>query len=668
MKNPIRPLTNFLKAIRDLGPKYVWLYGRYQLALRSGYLRWRSKPRSVRTGDFHPLPVEFPDSETLRSTLDKESQEKLLEEASLILEGKMKIFGNEVVDVIEETWGRLRHWTYYERSRVGQPGEVDIKYQWEPNRFGWAHTLMRAYRLTSDPVYVEAFWGYTEEFLKKHPAYMGPQWASAQEVAIRLISLAIAGTMFEGAEASTPQRMKMLAKAIGEHAQRIPYTLGYARAQNNNHLIMEALGLYIANLAIPDHLFAPIWKPIGWQWLNWAFQNQIADDGTYTQHSTNYHRLVLQAGLLYDFVSTGAGEPLGITTKIKLAAATRWLAALYDPVSGRVPNLGHNDGAYIFPWTVQPFDDYRPVLQAACLAFLGQRIAAPGPWDEMAAWHGLCSEGALQYPIPEMSHNCVMRPQQSESWAYVRAATFHDRPGHADQLHLDMWWNGDNVLLDPGTYVYNAPHPWNNSLMKTEVHNTVEVNGRDQMTRAGRFLYLDRAQGRVIRRETRAGSSWQQVVLRHNGYRRHGAIHQRKVTYLEDDHWQVEDRIRPLRIRGQFRRHQLRLHWLMPDYPWEITTEGDESLTFQLDTPNGLMRLTFQLRRKIIKRKVDWHVQVIRAGEMIHGVGEAFPTLGWSSPTYGQKIPALSLGIIIASRLPAQWTTDIELFPGISPD
>jgi hypothetical protein len=228
---------------------------------------------------------------------------------------------------------------------------------------------------------------------------------------------------------------------------------------------------------------------------------------------------------------------------------------------------------------------------------------------------------------------------------------------------MDLWWNGENVLLDPGTYVYNAPYPWNNSLMKTEVHNTVMVDGRDQMTRAGRFLYLDRAQGRVIRRETRSGSSWQQVILRHNGYQRHGAIHQRKVTYLEADHWKVEDRIRPLRVRGQFRRHRLRLHWLMPDYPWDILSQDEEGLIFRLNTGQGSVKLAFQLQRKVIKRKVDWYIQVVRAGEMIHGTGEAFPTWGWNSPSYGQKIPAVSLGIVITSRLPAQWITDIELNP-----
>ena len=78
-----------------------------------------------------------------------------------------------------------------------------------------------------------------------------------------------------------------------------------------------------------------------------------------------------------------------------------------------------------------------------------------------------------------------------KSWAYLRTAQFTSRPSHADQLHLDLWWRGLNIARDAGTYLYNAPAPWDNSLTTTLVHNTVTINGRDQMTRAGRFLYLD---------------------------------------------------------------------------------------------------------------------------------------------------------------------------------
>ena len=72
----------------------------------------------------------------------------------------------------------------------------------------------------------------------------------------------------------------------------------------------------------------------------------------------------------------------------KLASATRWLAALTDPISGGAVNLGANDGAYIFPLANGDFRDFRPVVQAASRLFLGADAFESGAWDEMSLWFG----------------------------------------------------------------------------------------------------------------------------------------------------------------------------------------------------------------------------------------------------------------------------------------
>src|SRR4030042_512593 len=104
--------------------------------------------------------------------------------------------------------------------------------------------------------------------------------------------------------ASPPRRRSRLARSIAEHAARIPPTLVYARAQNNNHLVTEATALYLAGAAL-DHRS---WRELGWRWLNLALQRQISSHGEYIQHSTNYHRLMLQSALLADAVRRARGE------------------------------------------------------------------------------------------------------------------------------------------------------------------------------------------------------------------------------------------------------------------------------------------------------------------------------------------------------------------------
>jgi hypothetical protein len=506
----------------------------------------------------------------------------------------------------------------------------------------------------------------------------GPHWISAQEVALRLIALTFASQAFATSKFSTPKRSRLLVQAIAAHAARIPPTLSYARAQNNNHLLSESAGLYTAGCALPDHPSAQEWLETGWRWFNQGLQDQIAEDGTYIQHSTNYQRLMLQLALWMNALATPRGERLPDMTLGRLQSATRWLATLVDHKSGHVPNLGPNDGAYILPLTVCPFEDYRPALQAAGIAFLNERFFPPGTWDEMTLWLGGREKGLRDQersgergkgkggkesqshypltPIPLSNTPHILRSTLSKSWAYFRAAHFISRPGHADQLHLDLWWQGINVACDPGTYLYNASSPWDNALTHTAVHNTLTINDLDQMTPAGRFLYLGWAQAEVLDGMQNDDGTWRSITARHDGYKRLGVIHQRAVTANEDGSWLVEDLVEhtnPPADREE--KFATRLHWLLPDYPWEI-----DGTTLRMQSPHGSIILEISVGQNTLPPSI----QLVCTGELLHGAGPIPPTWGTYSPTYGTKLPALSFSITISGMLPLTMTSK-WVFPDV---
>jgi len=85
-----------------------------------------------------------------------------------------------------------------------------------------------------------------EQFLAANPPYLGLNWVSAQEAALRLLALSFAWQVFADSANSHAGRVGLLARSIAFHAARIPPTLPYSRSQNNNHLLSEAVGLYTA--------------------------------------------------------------------------------------------------------------------------------------------------------------------------------------------------------------------------------------------------------------------------------------------------------------------------------------------------------------------------------------------------------------------------------------
>lgn len=659
-------LALYLQVLKELGLRQVAWYAIYQLGLRTGYYRCRSRFTSPQSGlqpiaksqpptAFFPLPTPA----HLQDVIGECSQE-VLAEANEIVQGQVRLFGGKPAPLQLVTPGSLGHWTEYESGRLHLRSE-DIKFLWEPARFGWVFTLGRAYLLSGDESYPQAFWRFFAIFQAGNPPNRGLHWVSAQEISLRLMAWAFAWQVFQASPESTPARLSCLQTAIAQHAERIPLTLTYARAQNNNHLLSEAAGLYTAACVLPGHPQARHWRALGWKLFHQGLHAQIAADGVYIQHSTNYQRLMLQLGLWMYAISQSSGQNFPVASLHKLAAATRWLLALVDEPTGQVPNLGPNDGAYIFPLSICPFADYRPVLQAAAQVFLGIKPFRPGPWDELAEWFGKtkdCSstEQRRRSSLPEVEPQRVTLRSKSPlpgsphvlraatSWAYLRAAHFYGRPGHADQLHLDLWWRGLNLAQDAGTYLYNVPAPWNNSLAGTQIHNTLTVDGQAQMQPVGRFLFVGRAQAAVTAHEQALDGSWSRLVARHTGYRKFGLLHERTVTLFAPGRWVIDDKIpfahpSPTNIQhptSKFKNlnsHSFRLHWLLPDWPWEL--QGGR---LRVQSPYGWVELGVTVAAGAYFESI----RLVRAGELLCGTGEVNPVWGWVSPTYGLKMPALA--------------------------
>ncbi|MDY6846171.1 MAG: alginate lyase family protein [Chloroflexota bacterium] len=630
----MNPLKKAIKSIRDLGLPKLWYYTLYRIGLTTGRFH-RLTPSKMTVFEGAPSLPPYSAFPKITGT----HRDQLLEEADLVRKNIIHLFGAHRVALDLHIGASQKHWSELERI----PPEKDIKFIWEPGRFGWGMTLARAYAFSGNDQYAQDFWEKTLTFLEAHPPNLGRQWQSAQEVAVRLMVLVFCDRVFAKSPASTPENRRRLWQAIIEHAQRIPPTLVYARAQNNNHLLSEAAGLLTAGLYFADHPQAEKWRQLGWRWVNWALQNQIDEFGTYVQHSTNYHRLMLQLAVYLDHLMRISKKPWPSTTLDRVKAAVRWLWALTDPDTGLTPNLGANDSAYLFPLTQLPHEDFRPVLDAAAKTFLNMDIYQQPELAEMAGWFEIHSEkpgDQKQAQAPDM-----LRLDQKNGRAFIHTANFTDRPSHADQLHVDLWWQGVNIAMDPGTYQYNAAPPWDNALVTARVHNTLIFDDQDQMSRAGKFLWLDWAQAEIIAHEIDDLGQIKRVTAEHDGFRKLGVRHQRTLK-TRDQGWVVEDLILPTN-KADDKIHKAQLSWLLPDWKW--TLEAGNQL--RLTNP----KFSFWLQIEGVVK-----ISLFRAGERLLGDLEKHLTWGWQSTAYGLKQPALMVKAESSGALPIRFQSKFQ--------
>jgi len=643
--NLLRRISLKIKAVSQLGFRQSFNFLLYQLGLHSGYFTLVTPPLELNAllKDDQLDPNWFmvlPNKTLLANALGKRAQD-CKTEADLILQRQIFFFGGEKKSLNLAPEKEPLHWTRYERGSA-RANFKDVKYAWEPARFNWAMTLAKAYYFFGDENYAEAFWQFFEEFHQANPPNRGVNWASAQEVALRMIALVICGHLFKDSPASTTGRLYKLVISIADHANRIPPTLCYARAQNNNHLLSESVGLYTAAVFLPNHPEAAKWHEKGLRAFNQAIRSQVAQDGAYVQHSTNYHRLLLMLSLWMQLLLEKDNLILEDAVLTRLATASQWLAVRLDETSGRVPNLGHNDGSHVLPFTSLDFQDYRPVVQAASRAFQARPALPAGPWDDLCLWLDLPinSQAPEPFSFDKPLDHLILADENG--WAALRAVTFTSRPAHADQLHVDIWRKGVNFALDAGTFQYNAPPPWENSLAAARVHNTITVNGRDQMTRAGKFLWLDWAQAQVEEIKPTA------ITAIHFGYRKLGVLHRRKLEKSPASHWIVTDDLLPSAASQEVKAE---LNWLVPDWPYEL-----QSGQVILHSPLGAAALEMTTPAHANLAILD----IFRCGESLIS-GEQDACLGWYSPTYGLKLPALSIRFILCGRLPLQFRSVFHL-------
>jgi len=532
-----------------------------------------------------------------------------------------------------------RHW-----STIDDFGGGDIKLIWEPSRFTFTFPLARAYARTGDPAYPELFWRAVESWRAENPPQQGPNWKCGQEVSLRLMAWCWGLYAFARDPATTARRAAALAQMVAVSARRVEVNLGYALSQRNNHGVSEAVGLWTVGLLFPELRDAPRWRERGRRTLEALARDLIDDGGAFAQHSVNYQRLVLHDYLWAVRLGDLHGRPFSAELRRRVGLAGELLRQLQDDRTGRLPDYGHDDGSLILPLSNDDPGDYRPVIQAAHYQTTGRRAFDDGPWDEALYWLFGATAPAAQVGRHDAAdtHSApggYFTLRSGSGFVFIRCARFRHRPGQSDQLHLDLWWRGQNVAPDAGTYSYNAPPPWDHAFAGASDHNTVTIDGLDQADRVGRFLWLPWPQGRVLDTKRSPGNRFAYWEGEHLGYARlaRPARHRRGVLRLGPEHWLVLD---DLASAGG---HDYRLHWRLADCPYvQSPVESGGGVDLTLDTPAG----TYQVRSGVL------------GGEAAVSLRRADPegARGWRAPHYLGREPSLSLAIECRAASARFWT------------
>lgn len=522
----------------------------------------------------------------------------------------------------QDKFPSILHWSKIDDFKYG-----DIKWIWEINRFVFSFDLIKAFLITSNEKYPEAFWQLVEDWERQNAPNSGPNWKCGQEISFRVIAWCFSLYYYIDSATSTDERIENLIKMIVVSANRIDKNFEYALSQDNNHGISEAVGLFTIGILFPEFKESERWKRRGRRSLEALAKKLIYSDGAFSQHSTGYHRLMLQDYLWAIRLGERYGEPFSKELYISVEKAVLFLYRLTDPKTGSAPRYGQNDGSNILPLDSCSYSDFKPILQSMWYLLKKKRIYPVGPWDEGLFW--LFGPESLKAEIDSIPLSDLYAENggcytinTKKSNIFIRCGRYVHRPAHADMLHIDIRWKGQPIAIDAGTYSYNAPEPWNNSLSETKYHNTITVDGFDQMDKAGRFLWFPWIEGKIEKRKVSRNGVMEYREMSHNGFERlKDPVHYRRgLLRIDDDSWLILDSVRA------GKEHDIRLHWLISDYPY---TKTGRAMGLTLHTPKG----HYSVQCGAISGSVKADVKR----------SDPKSPRGWQAPTYHYKIPALSI-------------------------
>lgn len=450
------------------------------------------------------VPFFFESKSSLNFPKDKNTG--LQKEFDAYLNGKLRYFNAELIDIGKKydwitnpsnnyKYDIQKHWT--EIEDLSQDAG-DIKFTWEKSRFSFLHTLIRYdYHFEKDNA--NLVFSEIENWIDANPINQGPNYKCSQEISLRTLNWIYALYYYRESSALTEKLFNRIIHTIYWQLKHVYSNINFSRKTvRNNHAITEVLMLYLGGLLFPFFPEAKKWKNKGKQWFEEEIAYQIYEDGTFLQYSHNYHRVLIQLLTWAFYLSSINDEKFSKLTYQRAKKSLDYLSQCTNDESGQLPNYGANDGALFFKLNNQVYRDYRPQLNALHFYFNRKPIYDQEHLKEDIHWFSAnlndnAEDSAFQIKQQKIASFPIggyYTIKEKENFTFIKCGSYKDRPSHADNLHLDIWHQGKNILRDAGTYKYNTEPELVKYFNGTKAHNTVTLGDHDQMLKGPRFIWL----------------------------------------------------------------------------------------------------------------------------------------------------------------------------------
>jgi hypothetical protein len=557
---------------KNMGIRYMIYRISHEIEKKLGILEKRHpiflKPKYFQSLEDWRLNVpDFIIKERSELTFKRISSVVLNEKANRIKSGSLCFFNNEWIEIgtdydwITNPVTKYKYDSSVHWSKIEDFSAVngDIKYVWEKSRFSYLLTIIRNdYHNNEDSSSFVFF--EIESWIKANPINQGPNWKCSQEISLRILNWCYAIHFYKKSESLTEKLWVEIQKVIYASFHHVYHHINFSRiAVRNNHAITETLFLTLSELLFHHISETKKWSEKGRKWFEQEIEYQVYPDGTFLQFSMNYNRVLIQLFSLGFSMTEKHNKRFSSVVYDRAGLTLNFLFQCLQNENGYLPNYGSNDGALFFPLTESDYRDYRPQLNTLHRILRGKFLFENSEAIDDFNW--VSDAVATKNNLDKLIHKEGITSfkdggyyliREKEIFTFIRCGKHKDRPAHADNLHVDIWYRGVNYLRDSGTYKYNTSTEMSQYFTGSGAHNTVIVDNKSQMLKGSRFIWYYWSQEKEVNLiETDTAYLFEGKISAFR-YLKSNATHTRRIKKIKGiTEWIIEDKIDNLPVANK---------------------------------------------------------------------------------------------------------------------
>lgn len=395
------------------------------------------------------------------------------------------------------TWPKGKFYRKY--VEVDLSNDADVKVPRELSRCHHLLWLGETYLFTKDEKYAKEIIFQIENWIDENPLMYSINWCCAMDVSIRAINWIYAVNMIMESPNVTDNFIKILYRSLFEHGFFIYNNLEKGIPYSNNHYASDLVGLLFLSQIFPENNYSKKWWNFALPEFYKEVREQVLPSGIHFEKSISYHRLMTELFAYSLLLLERVNEYIPIDVEYRIKSMFDFVAHYTKP-NGLAPTISDNDDGRLLPFYKYDLRDHRYLLSLAAL------IHEP----KYKYYKNECTID--NYFLYGKDSNKKYR-QIHSSTVNLRLSSYHQDAGfavlrsedvylfvanggldkynnpiikplgthtHADLLSFELAIGENDVLVDPGAYIYTANAKANIEFRSTKKHNTIVIDGRNQ--------------------------------------------------------------------------------------------------------------------------------------------------------------------------------------------